>query len=439
MTFTLERAVCGECIPDPVLSREIRTEGTRRKCQICGERRLAVDAQVILQRLDEVYRFHVSAGAYWGSEFGQQGEYPEEIVAELLGCEHDFAEWTTGQLAAGEAYGVAHDGDEPMYDTGSRYELYEIDAWREWTLWRRFEEQVKHVRRFFSDQTSTLLSELLGEAADLVDDGSRLIVLDPDEPTSTIYRARQSRHPGEADEIAKGAPGSLGPPPPDKNSGGRMHAAGVSALYASFSRDTAIREMRPHVGGEVVSCEFRARRRLTLLNLAALADDSRVLSRFDDQYHRLTGRRLFLQAFRRIISLPVFPARERLDYLPTQAVSEYLVAETGVDGLVFPPAQGRSASMSASGTGSNNVVLFGAPFLNSTELDHLTATRPRGAAGAIYDLLEDPRPLPEPCLEMVEGSIQIHVVQSVKVETEERAVRSAKDDRWEVLESPEWW
>lgn len=425
MAFSAERAVCTQCVGDSMLAAEMKNTGARRRCQICGMKRIGVDLRVVMERVDEVYRTFFSEGAYWG-ELGQQGDYPEEIVGQLLGCDHDLAEWIVDQLASEESRSVVHDGAGAMYDTGTKYEALEAEPWYEWSLWRQFEEHIKHERRFFGRDGLKLLSELLGDLPALVQrfQINSTIVVDPEDAEApTVFRARVGGGPGKADDIYRQAPRSLGPPPLDQNVGGRMHAAGISAFYASFSRETCTRELRPHVGEEVVSAEFRVKRPIRLLNLPAFSELEPDISRFDPEYYGTTTRLLFLRSFHEVVSRPVFPTRELLDYVPTQAVAEFLVSEMDVDGLVFAPAQGRYAEVDPCLRLKNNVVLFSAPFLSSDELSHRTFGRPPGVAGEIYDLIEPPRTEPEPCLEMVPGSVEICEVTAVHVDTQSRLPR----------------
>ena len=118
-----------------------------------------------------------------------------------------------------------------------------------------------------------------------------------------------------------------------------MNPAGIPVFYGGFSEDICIAEVRPHVGGIVVVGEFRAARRLQLLDLTMLDQHGFAGSMFRaDFYDRVTKRR-FLRSFHNLISRPVQPHEEALEYVPTQAVAEYIANVLGLDGIIYESAQ----------------------------------------------------------------------------------------------------
>ena len=60
---------------------------------------------------------------------------------------------------------------------------------------------------------------------------------------------------------------------------------------------------------------------------------------FDLHYASHVARLKFLQSFAAEISRPIQAHEEPLEYIPTQAVAEYLAGELKLDGIIYPSAQ----------------------------------------------------------------------------------------------------
>jgi hypothetical protein len=131
-----------------------------------------------------------------------------------------------------------------------------------------------------------------------------------------------------------------------------MNAAGISVFYGAMDEDTCIAEARAPVGSDVVIGRFEIIRPVRLLDLDTLKDVYVKGSHFDANYHIRRGQAAFLGRLVWEMSRPVMPRDQEFDYLPTQAVSEYLAScvEPPLDGIVFHSSQ-------AAGEG-RNLVLF---------------------------------------------------------------------------------
>lgn len=95
---------------------------------------------------------------------------------------------------------------------------------------------------------------------------------------------------------------------------------------------------------------FDILRPLRLLDLTALRSVSAGGSIFDPDTLGRMQRRNFLFELSHLMSGAVMPHEEASEYLPTQAVAEYLANEAHLDGIIFPSVQ--------TGQESSNVVLF---------------------------------------------------------------------------------
>jgi hypothetical protein len=151
-----------------------------------------------------------------------------------------------------------------------------------------------------------------------------------------------------------------------------MNAAGISVFYGATSPIVAIAEVRPPVGSRVLVARFDVIKPLTLLDLEALeliADPQG--SRFDPNHVRELELAAFLRGLSDRITRPVMPHDEPREYLPTQAIADFLanLSDPCLDGIIYPSSQVprrlpalRRAALLADGLGNasigRNVVLF---------------------------------------------------------------------------------
>lgn len=151
-----------------------------------------------------------------------------------------------------------------------------------------------------------------------------------------------------------------------------MNAAGISVFYGATDASVALAEVRPPVGSRVIVARFEIVRPLRLLDFGALefiVDHNG--SDFDKAHIQRLKRAAFLRRLCRRVSRPVMPHDEPRDYLPTQAVADYLanLADPSLDGIIYPSVQfgdpspgilSRASRGSAFGSGRSgrNVVLF---------------------------------------------------------------------------------
>jgi hypothetical protein len=198
-----------------------------------------------------------------------------------------------------------------------------------------------------------------------------ILEIGPSTPITQVYRARRVRSEDEAHRIFENPRAELGPPPPEKATAGRMNPAGIAVFYGALSAETAAAEVRPSVGGTVVMGRFAPMRSLRLLNLTQIGAGF-TGSIFNPVYEDRAARLRFLRGFHRLIARPIQIDDEPLEYLPTQAVAEYVANVLGLDGLLYASAQVgavppdrsdddgyfRSTGLAPEGLHQHNVVLF---------------------------------------------------------------------------------
>ncbi len=143
-----------------------------------------------------------------------------------------------------------------------------------------------------------------------------------------------------------------------------MNGAGISVFYGATDPMVALAEVRPPVGSRVLVARFEIIQPLRLLDLEALefiADEKG--SMFDKSHVECLKRAEFLRGLGRRISRPVMPSDEPRDYLPTQAVADFLatVPSPPLDGIIYSSVQGGDMArrrVLGRNRGGRNVVLF---------------------------------------------------------------------------------
>jgi RES domain-containing protein len=149
---------------------------------------------------------------------------------------------------------------------------------------------------------------------------------------SAFYRARLGPR------VGKYPPSKMGSPPAELAGDGRANPRGIPYLYVASDPETAVSEIRPHVGAEVTVGRFKAKHPLQVVDLR----DPRVQSPFglgEDLNYVLT----FLGYLRHLgleLSRPVQPDKGHVEYLPSQYLCE-LIKELGFDGVLYASTSDR--------------------------------------------------------------------------------------------------
>ena len=344
--------VCHGCIAEAVLTAEIQNTGRIRTCSYCGnEDRACVPIDWLADRVDPIFREVVgvadevphltsSDNVHWIPE----GSGPGEIMADLIRCDDSIiADAIIENLGEKHGYDI-FDGDFDYYDLAEEiYDLRIPADPRCRNAWSAFCYSLKHARRFFSEDATELLDEILGPVlgGEQSQFGVAVRVIGPDSPDRFIYRARLANDDIARKGIYAQPIKQLGPPPMAACTAGRMNVAGIPVFYGSFDLPTCVAEIRVPVGGGAVVGKFEIIRPLRLLDLTQLEKVQNGLSYFHPDFLRAHGYGHFVGGFHDEIKKPVIPGKEALDYLPTQMVAEYLWTrgERSVDGIIFGSSQ----------------------------------------------------------------------------------------------------
>ncbi len=362
------KRICHACIGEKYLAAEVKAQGAIGLCAYCGETDPSLTIEELADEIETAFADHYTRTAQgpdslqermqadressycWtreGSpaldalqEAAMIDEAPAADVLEILQDRH-------GDFDAAAA------GEESEFDSDAHYAEKGPDdqAWHE--EWDNFKQTLTAEARFFSKTAAEHLTAVFGGVDQLTTHDGRQLVVDagPQTTLTHLYRARVFQAEDQLKEALGRPDRHLGSPPPRAARAGRMNAQGIAVFYGATHAPVAIAEVRPPVGSRVVVARFNICRPLRLLDLTALDAVHDGGSIFDSTLKRRLERASFLRTLGVRMARPVMPDDEAFEYLPTQAVADFLgtMNEPRLDGIMFPSAQ--------AGEG-RNVVLF---------------------------------------------------------------------------------
>ncbi len=361
--------ICHECVGEAFLSEEIRKSGRRHRCTYCTRQLKAISVNELAERVCVAFDQH----------FRRTSDQPTSLQRSMISDRESTYDWERDGLPVVEAIENAADipsgaaldvqailehehsdydpsapFEESEFDSESYYEKRETDEsrWRE--AWAEFEKSIKTEARHFNRSATVHLASVFGGIDSMKAIDGRPLVVEggPDSSLGVLFRARVFQS-DERLEVALCRPDlHLGPPSSLNATAGRMNAHGISVFYGATLPTTAIAEVRPPVGSQVATAAFTIIRPVKLLDLTALGDVRETGSIFDPEIANRLERAAFLRSLGARIAKPIMPDDEAFNYLPTQAIADFLASENEppFDGIVFPSVQARDNSM--------NVVLF---------------------------------------------------------------------------------
>jgi hypothetical protein len=172
----------------------------------------------------------------------------------------------------------------------------------------------------------------------------------------------------ERARITKDIVAGLGPPPERLRRAGRLNPSGVSCFYGAFDLDTCVAELRPSVGSIVVGAQFQITEPICGLDTTRFDAKPKEPNLYAKGAMERAAQWRFMQTFMREIAQPVLPLAEHLDYVPTQAVAEYLAQhhafsfagqDRTIEAIIYASAQH---------PGGKNIALLGAASVVGAEV-----------------------------------------------------------------------
>jgi hypothetical protein len=346
--------VCPTCFDVRGLQRrieEIRPDHEVGKCDFHPSKK-GVPVEAVAEIVDRVFRDNYGGGPYDPYSIGPRGDELVEVVQDLAQPDDwSIVEALRDALIEGDDYWPG-DGEEAFYDDEYRYhaDIYNAALEEPARLWRDFRRSLLHGQRFFNTDARDLLGEIFQDVHQQRDHRKKgpVYMVSPGEAQSRFSRARVANESELRDRIKANLAGELGPPPERRRRAGRLNPAGVIGFYGAFDRETCVAELRPTVGSIIVAAEFTITAPICVLDTTLFEAKPKAPDLYAKNAQQRAAQWQFMQSFMLEIAQPISPDDEHLDYLPTQAVAEYLNkhhrftfagAERTIDAVIYRSAQ----------------------------------------------------------------------------------------------------
>ena len=357
--------VCHACVGEGFLKARIERKGETHRCSFCRHKHAAISLDDIVDAFDQVFEQHLYRTSDQPSDYEyllmkessyqweRSGEPVLWVLQEVGEIDEKLAEAIRSELCDRH---YVHDEfqDEGDFDEDSHYSYSAINTQELSAAWKSFTEDLKTRSRYFSRTAEATLTNLFEGIHEYKSkDGREIIVkAGPDTDFTSLYRARVFQSRERLEEALKRPDLEIGPPPPRLATAGRMSAQGISVFYGAVDAMVALAEVRPFVGSRVMIAKFDIIRPLNLLDLEALKSVEIKGSLFEPEYGERLEKAKFLGSLSKLMAAPVMPDDEPFEYLPTQAIADFLATgrDPVIDGIIYPSVQGKK--------GAKNVVLF---------------------------------------------------------------------------------
>ncbi|MNS80276.1 RES domain protein [compost metagenome] len=403
--------VCPLCFDQPGLRNrliEIRPQApSEEKCEFHPTRK-AVPMSAVARIVDEVFRQRYVHGRYHPMLDDFMGQDLRSALFDLTEYgEERICDGLIQELEGLDFYWPG-DGEGPFYSDDASYELDQERMHQHGMMWASLCRRLVHGQRFFNQTARQRMEQIFAGIHRQRDGEGRpaVYMIEPGDPQSRFFRARMADDYDVRRRIHQAPARELGPPPPRRRTSGRLNPSGIAAFYGAFDRQTCHAELRPAVGSIVVSAQFALTSPICVLDTTRFAAPERHHDPFHKHALEQSGQWQFMRNFMDEIAKPILPSDEHLDYVPTQAVAEYLAhhhtfelrsAHRRIDAIIFQSAQ--------TGRGKN-IALLGAAASVELPDDMRVPFEDRFPHLDPWDLDGEEPPKILPRLRLVDGSVE---------------------------------
>jgi hypothetical protein len=362
----LETGICEKCIGNPRFADWIVKNGRKGECEFDsthGTSDNVVSVEEFAEEVDRYFRETYQLGEEYmyatedsdNPSYDTYGEPYEDILANDLECDRSVLSAIIDNLPDCSHYDIAQ-GAEPFYIDANyepisaaekRFQAEEEERWYENRFayqWDDFCQTVQYERRFF--RIKEPLDALFGKPEEY--EGGAINPMYALKAGQRILRARLLNEEFTIDRLNQNPAAELGAPPRARARAGRMNVEYIPAFYAAFSEDTAIAELRPSIGDQIVVGQFFLRNELRVFDFTAF-------SRPDSDWKELRAhtRYEFITQMENEISKPLRPFERQREYIATQIVAEYLREHFGCDAVIY-----KSSMIRGNQADNRNIVIL---------------------------------------------------------------------------------
>ncbi len=368
--------VCPACFTVKGLQtriEEVRKAASTGPCDLHPTRK-GIPIEALAEIVDPVFRENYGAGIYDSRYDEISGDSLSDVLYELTGTERDeVVEALAAYLIEEDPYWPP-DGDDPFYSEEYGYVRDRYSLGEHGRLWARFRESLLYGQRFFNAEARALIEHIFRHVHQQRDDQSQgpVYLISPSDTQGHFFRARVTEDEAERARITKNIVAELGPPPERLRRPGRLNPSGVSCFYGAFDLDTCVAELRPSVGSIVVGAQFQITEPICVLDTTRFDAKPKEPNLYAKGAMERAAQWRFMRTFMLEIAQPVLPLAEHLDYVPTQAVAEYLAQhhafsfagqERTIDAIIYASAQH---------PGGKNIALLGSASVVGDEISVAT-------------------------------------------------------------------
>lgn len=331
--------ICLDCIGDNYLKNIASKKTESGSCSYCGKNNSIItmnDLAIVVDNYIRKYYEKAEMDQVFDESTQRYIDIPlgvclEEILKFECGIKEKPAEKLSETIK--KIYIHKDNKTKDFYDFCSYYQK-SFPSEKYSKNWDDYCKKIKHKSRFFNEDAKELLKRILAGSKN---EELSTLEMGPGTDISEIYRARVVYSKKDAQEIRKNPKELLGPLAPNEIKANRMNPEGIRVLYGAVSKETTIAEVRPSVGSLAVVGKFKVIKKLKLLDLSKTGYEP--LHIFHPNYKIKAAHNKFLRKFHSLISRPIHPADEPLEYIPTQAVSEYVYNSLELDGILYGSTQ----------------------------------------------------------------------------------------------------
>jgi RES domain len=225
-----------------------------------------------------------------------------------------------------------------------------------WQDFQTFERDVKFRNRYMH---SSDVTEFLSNVARTLPARERSLA-----SGRILYRGQigYDEYESEGQLLVHGFSAERMKPIANKGKEGRANPKGISYLYLSSDENTALAELRPHLGQYISSARFRMQKNLRIVDCYSISKHySHVECIFDPPQSQEEIGNAVWSMINDAFTKPVTNEDESSDYVPTQILAEHFKSK-GFDGACFKSSMGLG----------HNFILFNledAEFINCTVME----------------------------------------------------------------------
>lgn len=204
-----------------------------------------------------------------------------------------------------------------------------------WQDFQNFEREVKFENRFVHSEA---VREFLSNLKRTLPARARSVA-----SGSILYRGQigYEEYESEGQLIVSGFPAARMKPIPHRGREGRANPKGISYLYLSNDENTALAELRPHLGQYISSAQFQIQRHLSVVDCYSVPQHySHIQCLFKPPISQEEIGNAVWSMINEAFTKPVTNADEASDYIPTQILAEFFRSE-GFDGVCFKSSLGQ--------------------------------------------------------------------------------------------------